>query len=149
MSHGDRSRPHPILHGAGEAQQAQAVGHRRPLPADLRGQLRLGPAELVEEGAVGLGLLDGIEPLALQVLDERQLQAPLFGHLPDDGGDLEQTGALGGTPATLPGHDLVAPPARRPDHDRLQDSVVLQRAGQGLEGGLVEVLPRLARDWGE
>ena len=56
----------------GQPQQPDIVGNRRAILPDRLRDLFLGQTEIVGEAAVGRGLLDGIEILALNVLDQRR-----------------------------------------------------------------------------
>ena len=95
---------------SGSSEQPQAVGHGRAVLADRLRDFLLREVELVHQAAVGGGLLDGVQVLALDVLDERHLeQAPFVGggHIADDDRDAAQAGQLGGAPAPLARDDLV------------------------------------------
>ena len=61
-------------------------------PADPRGDLLVGVAELVDELPVGERGLDRVEVLALEVLDERELELLVVGELADDRRDPLQAG---------------------------------------------------------
>ena len=92
----------------GELEQAQEVGDRGAVLAGALRHLLLGEAEFAGEALVGAGLLDGVEILALEVLDDGDLHGLLVGDLADDGGDGGFAGALGGEPAALSGDELEA-----------------------------------------
>ena len=106
-----------------ELEQPERVGHRRSGPADPRRDLVLAEPELVDQLPVGLGGLERIEVLALEVLDERELELVAIGELADDGRDPLQAGRLGGAEATLAGDELVAID-RLGDEDRLEHAVL-------------------------
>ena len=122
----------------GELEQAQEVGDRGAVLAGALRHLLLGEAEFAGEALVGAGLLDGIEILALEVLDDGDLHGLLVGDLADDGGDGGFAGALGGEPAALSGDELEAS-ADGADGDGLDDAGDLDGFGEFVEGGFVEV----------
>ena len=122
----------------GELEQAQEVGDRGAVLAGALRHLLLGEAEFAGEALVGAGLLDGIEVLALEVLDDGDLHGLLVGDLADDGGDGGFAGALGGEPAALSGDELEAF-ADGADGDGLDDAGDLDGFGELVEGGFVEV----------
>ena len=96
----------------GEVQEPEGVRDGRALLADALGDFVLGQLEIVDQDPVGLGLLDRVQLLALEVLDERQLEELLVGDVPDDRRDLVDAGALGRPPAALAG-DQLEPAVRR------------------------------------
>ena len=62
-----------LLDGGRELEQTQRVGDRRPALADPRGHLLLGQAEVLDQLLVGRRLFEGVEVLAVEVLDQRLL----------------------------------------------------------------------------
>jgi hypothetical protein len=76
----------------------------------------------VDEPAEGLGLLNGVEVLALDVLDERDLEELFVGNMPNDDRDSKESGALGRAPSAFPGDDFVVS-VDAPDEDRLDDPI--------------------------
>ncbi len=100
--------------------------------------------ELVDEASEAVRGLDRVEILALQVLDERDLELIDGVQLADDRRDALEPGPPGGTPATLPGDQLVALEGLRHE-DRLEDPVLTDARGQTLQLGLVEADARLVR----
>ncbi len=104
--------------------------------------------ERVHELDQDLGLLDGVQVLALEVLlglgEEPipRLPEPLV----DEAGDLVQAGQLRGPPPPLTGDDDVVARSGlvRPHDDWLADPGPLETVGQRLEAGGVEVLADLA-----
>ena len=79
--------------------------------------------ELVDELAVGARRLDRVEVLALEVLDERELELLAIGELADDRRDALQAGEPRGADAALAGDELVAVD-RLGDEDRLDHAVL-------------------------
>ena len=68
----------------------------------------LAEPELLDQLAVRLRRLERIEILALEVLDEGDLELLAVGELADDRGDAFETGRLGGPEPPLAGDELVA-----------------------------------------
>ena len=89
-------------------------------------------AEFAREPRKGFRLFDRIEILALEVLDERELEDVLVGRLADDDRRIGDLAALRGAPAAFAGDDLefVGPP---PDDERLDDAVDFDRIDQLLQ----------------
>ena len=71
----------------------------------------LGHAELLEQAAVAFGFLDGVEVLALEVLDQGGGHGFGVGEVAHQGRHFVQPGGLGGAPAAFAGDDLE--PVRR------------------------------------
>ena len=75
-----------------EVEEPQGVGDGRASPADPGRDRLVAVAEHIDELPVGKGGLDRVEVLALEVLDERELQLLVVGELADDRGDPVQAG---------------------------------------------------------
>ena len=142
MAHRQPAAHDILLHRARQAQQAQGVGHRRAVLADPLGHLVLGEVEAAHQVAVGLGLLDRVEILALDVLDQRHFQGPVLGDVLDDHRDVLEPGPLGGPPAPLAGDDLIMV-AGIAHHQRLDHPLLADRGDQFRHLGVVEALARL------
>ncbi len=127
-----------------EVEQAQRVGDGRARLADALGDALLGEPELVDELAVGEGLVDRVEVGALDVLDERDLELVAIRELADERRDALEAREPGGAHAALAGDELVAV-ERLGDEDRLQHAVLADARGELLEAGVVDVAPRLVR----
>ena len=125
-------------------QEPQRVGHGRASPPDPPGQVVLGEPELFDELAVGVGCLDRIEVLPLEVLHEGKFQLVPVGELPDDRGDPIEPGSLRRTQATLPRHQLVAVDRFR-HQDGLDDPVLGNARRERGEAGRIESLAWLMR----
>src|SRR6185295_14955132 len=110
---------------------------------DEPAELFLGMRIILDEPPVGLRLLDRIEVLALDILDQGDLERLLVAELADDGGDLVQPRALRRAPAPLAGDDLEAVAVRAND-DRLDDAARLDGGGELDQGLLLEDAARLA-----
>ena len=107
-----------------QAEEPQQVGHRAAVFPDRGGDLLLGQPELVGEPLIAEALFHGIEVLALDVLDERELELLLrrvLRNVAHDDGHFEQTGPLRGAPPALAGDDAVAVRGR-PHQNRLDDA---------------------------
>lgn len=113
------------------------------MATDALCDLLLGQTEVVDQGLEGTRLIDRIELLALKVLDQRQLEHPLVGHVPPHHGRYaEQTSELCRAPASLTGDQLEAV-AGGTDDDRLKDAVLLQGGREFGQPLVVEGLARL------
>jgi len=89
--------------------------------------------------------LERREVLALEVLDDRDLESGVVVDLLDEGRDRRDAGLARRSPAALAGDQLVAVVTERPDEDRLEDAVLGDRGGELTQRVLVEHRPRLAR----
>src|SRR5680860_1388014 len=98
MASAEAAATHQVLHALRQLQQAKGVGQMAAALADDLGQVLLGIAVAVHESAIALPLLDRVQVLALNVLDDGDLNRFLVGQRADDDRDLVQVGALGGTP---------------------------------------------------
>jgi hypothetical protein len=103
----------------------------------------LGVAVILDEPAIGLRFLDRVQVLALDILDQRDLERLFLAEVADDRRQLVQPRLLRRPPAPLAGDDLEAV-AVRPHDDRLDDAPRLDRFGELGERVLVEDPPRLA-----
>jgi hypothetical protein len=136
------SRRQELAHVAREAQEPQRVGHGRAVLADATRHLLLREPELLVEALVGLRLLQRQQLLALDVLDQRQLQQPLVGHVAHHHRHGGEARFARGTPAALAGDDLVA--LALPAHqDRLHHARFLQGRRQLLQARRLEHGARL------
>ena len=106
-----------------EVEQPERVRDGRSGPTDALGDVVLGEPELVDELAVREGRLDRVEVLALQVLDEGELELLAVRELADDGGDPLEAGGDGGSKPSLAGDELVAVEDLGHE-DRLDDPVL-------------------------
>src|SRR5690606_19483414 len=114
-------------------------GHGGAVLACPLGDLFVGEAELAVEALEGVGHLDGVEVLALDVLDERDLHQAVVGEFLDDDGNLVKAGHAGGSEAALASDELVGV-AVAADDQRLDDAI--------LANGLRELLEALWRESG-
>ena len=143
-----------------EGQDAQQVGHAAALLAQHLGQLLLGRAVGIHQAAVGLGLLDGAQVLALDVLQQRDLQRLGLGVGADQGRHLGQAGQAGGAHPALAGHDAVFDGAQRggavgvaigrltvvqpPHQHRLQDAHLLDGGRKLFQAVVIKCFTWLA-----
>src|SRR5438034_6770234 len=125
-----------------EAEQPQRVRDRRPALPHPLGQLVLREPALVDQVAVRLGFLQRGQVLALDVLDQRELEAVLGPRLAHDHRDPLEPGAQRGAQPPLARDQLVAPRDAARDQ-RLEESVAADRVGQEPERLVVEVAARL------
>ena len=85
------------------------------------------------------------EVLALEVLDDRDLQGRVVVDLLDEGGDRREARGFRRAPAALAGDELELAVVERPDEDRLEDAVLADRRRQLVEAGLLHRETRLFR----
>jgi hypothetical protein len=110
---------------------------------DELAELFLGMAEVGDQPLIGLGFLDRVEVLALDILDQRDFQRLLVAELADDGRNLVQPRPLRRPPTALAGDDLETV-AVGPNDDWLDHAARLDRGGQLRQRLLLEDSPRLA-----
>ena len=120
------------------------VVRSRPDPA---GDLLLGEAELVLQAVERLRLLDRVQLLALDVLDEGQLEEVLVRDLAHRDRDRGEAGRLRRPEAPLPRDDLVAlsPP---PHQDRLHDPALADRGARARRAARGPWPSAAGRGWG-
>ena len=145
MTCGERACHDGVLGGRRQLQQAHGVGDRRTALAHALGNLSLGQPKLLDQRPVRGGLFQGVEVGPLHVLDECPFHELLRRRLAHDDGHFRQTRQLCGAPAPFAGDDEERTGAVRigGHHQRLDDPVRLNRGGQLVQGGLVEMGARL------
>jgi hypothetical protein len=74
-------------------------------------------------------LFERRQVLALEVLDDRDLEGCLVVEILDERRHGLEAGLPGRAPAPLAGDELVSIRAERPDEDRLEDAVLANRRG--------------------
>ena len=119
VAHAERSRNEIPLDLLGQIEQAQEIGDRRPFFPDFGRDLLVGEIEGLGEVQICLGGFYRIEILALDVLDERQLQRFRRLGMAHHRGDSGESGQAGSPPAALTGDEFIATLTERPDDDRL------------------------------
>jgi hypothetical protein len=98
--------------------QAKQVGDRGAIEPDARRQFLVGPSELVAQTPQRGSPIHGVEVLALEVLDKRQLRSAGVVDQLNDSRNLRPAEALHGSPPTLAGNEFVrAGAARNWSHD--------------------------------
>src|SRR5271169_3362552 len=109
------------------------------------GEARLGPAELVDQPAVGLRFFERRQILALKVLDQCDFERLRIRDRANDDRDLMQPETLRGTPPPLAGNKLEIRlfPGQRPHQQRLEDALLSDRLSERLELRLGKTTPRL------
>ena len=132
------------LDRGGELEQAEGVGDDGTGAADLLGDLLLRELELFAELRVSERFLDRVEVLALEVLDERELEHLAVGRGAFDDGSLGQPGQLRCAPTAFTGDELVHP-ADDPDDQRLDDALFADGIGELRQCRGREIFPRLER----
>src|SRR3989454_8532919 len=125
------------LHGLRQARERKNVRHVGPTLAEQLRDFAMAVPVPRDEVRQALGFLERREILALQVLDEGELERILY--LAHERGQPIEAGELRRPETPLPGHDLEAGRGR-PHHDRLQEPVRLDRRRQLAELLVVEVL---------
>ena len=147
MAGAELARLQQRLDGVRQLQQPQGIRNMRPALADLPGQILLAAGELVDQPAVALRLFQRREVVALDVLDDGELQHLAVGDLALQHRHLMELGDLGRAPAPLAGDDLMhaGPGWMNPDQERLQDAVAADRLCQGFELIGIEMPARLQR----
>ncbi len=100
--------------------------------------------ELVDQSTEPMSRLDRVEILALEVLDERDLESGPVVQLSNDRGDALQPSGDGRPKSSLPRDEFVAVD-RFGDEDRLEHAVLADACGQRGEFRGIEVPARLVR----
>ena len=101
--------------------------------------------ELGHQAAEAVRFLERRQALALQVLDQRDLERLHVAQVLDENRHAVQLGALRRAPAAFAGDDLVGPwlALELAHHDRLQDAVLADRLGEILYALVGDVAARL------
>ena len=142
MAHGEFFIDHQRLDAGRQLQQPHQIGDMAARFADNFRQPGLAVAKILAQPRIGLCFLDHVEVLALDILDDRDLQRFLVVEVADDGRNLVQPGALRRTPAPFAGDNLEIL-AVRPDNNRLDHAALAHAAGQLVERVRIEMLSRL------
>jgi hypothetical protein len=116
-----------------ESKKAEGIGDDDAAFADTDGGVFLGKFELVDELSVALGLLDGIEVFALEILDQGEFEGGAIIGLTDHHGDFGEAEELSGAPAAFAGDEFVT--AGRGTHDKgLDDAAFADGIGEFVQG---------------
>src|ERR1700727_2591093 len=147
MPHADRSRIHERPDRGRQVEEADQVGDSGARAAHGIRHLLMGERKLADEAAQRSSLLRRGELLALDVLDERDRDRLLIRQLANHPRNLAEPRELSRLPAALARDDLelMGKTGNRPDHDRLNDPVRLDRGGQFRERLLAQLAARLKR----
>jgi hypothetical protein len=100
-----------------------------PALAHFGGSLFLSELKLTDQLRITERLFQGVEVLALKILDQSQLQNRAIIRLAHDDWHISQTGQSSRPPAAFPGNQLELA-AARPDDQRLNDALFPDRIGQ-------------------
>lgn len=142
MAHRDPILGEKALHLLVEIEQPHAVRDGGAALADLLRDVLLPQTKLPRESRKRPRFFDRVEVLALEVLDEGQLEDILIRGLANDDGRVEQAEAFGGAPAALAGDEFERFAAAANDQ-RLNDAVLFDRGDQFVEVLLVKDGARL------
>jgi hypothetical protein len=132
MAHGEAVLSEEILDVGGELEEAEGVGDGATVLAGATGDVIVAEVELVREAVEGMGDLDGVEILALYVLDQRDFEQVLIGNMLDHGRDVGKAGEFPGAPAAFASDELIAI-AEGPNDERLNDAIGQDGIGEFLE----------------
>src|SRR4051812_28650761 len=135
----------PTVHRSRQRQQPQRVSDMAAALADGFGKTRLGAAKLLHQPAIGLGLLERRQILALQVLDQRDFQRLGIRQRADDDRNFVHPDALRGAPPPLAGNQLEGGflTSQRADQQGLDDALFADRLGERVEFRLAKAPPWL------
>ena len=106
MAGADLALGQQALDAGRKLEQSERVGDRRPALPDPGGHLVVGVAELLDELLIGGRLFEDVEILAVEVLDQRLLEAVGVVRCLDQDRDRLETGPPGGPPPSLAGDQL-------------------------------------------
>ena len=126
-----------------KGEQSKQIRDRRALLADAVRDFLLSQPQVVDEGLESKRRLQRVQLLALDVLDQRDLEKLIVADVAYQSRDLEQAGTLRSTPAALTDDQLVFTIFDRAYDDRLDDALSLQRLGELFQGRFVEILAGL------
>ena len=126
-----------LLDAIWEVEQPEAVGDSRSTPAHPDSHLMLGEAELIHQPMEGGGLLQGVQVIAMEVLDDRLFQGVAVLGLPHHRGHHGQTCSSGSPPTPFTGHELITP-ASLPEQEGLEYPHLLDGSSQLSHALVVE-----------
>jgi hypothetical protein len=145
VAHAHLFVPQGGLDAGRQAEQAEEVGDRRAALAHPLGHFFLRQVALLHETLVPEGNLEGIELLALHVLDEGHLEHLLRVGLADERGQVLHAGAAGCSQAPLAGNDLKLAVSEGPHRNGLDEAHLIDGGGKLIERLVLELLARLVR----
>ena len=108
MASGEAALLEEFLNRRFEFEQADGVGDCGPILSGAFSDLLLREMEFVDEALEGVGLLDRVEILALEIFDQRHFKCEVLRDIAKDDRNAVHIGTLGGTPTAFPGNELVA-----------------------------------------
>ena len=100
-------------------------------------------SELLDQPLQSLRLLEGVQVLALDVLDQRHRERRLIGDVAHERGHFTQARLLRGAPSPFAGDDLEAAALDGPHENRLHDALLLDRERQLGKRRRIHFRPRL------
>ena len=127
--------------------QAHQIGDMAARLMDDLGQRFLGMAIIAHQPGIGFRLFDGVQILALDILDKRYFKCLGIVEVTNDHRDFMKPGALGGPPAPLAGDNLVLPTTVWARDDRLKHAVLLDRVSKLSQRIIIKLLPGLIHIW--
>lgn len=142
MSGGEAAFFQKFLDRGFELQEADGVGDGGAVFAGALRDLFLRELKLIDEALKSVGLLNGIEILALQIFDEGHFECEFFGNIAQDDWHTTEASALGGAPTALT-RDQLKTIGNFSDDERLDDAARLNRARKFVERFFAEARARL------
>src|SRR5688572_7999280 len=136
-----------ILNVRMELENAEEVGDRGAIFADLHRSFLLGEIEILDELAVAECFLDRVKVFALQILDESEFENFAVIRFADEDGKFGEAGDLGGAPAAFAGDQFIRAVAGAND-ERLKNPLLFYGISEFLNRIFGEIFARLkwARD---
>jgi hypothetical protein len=144
MTDGESAIANVGLEVRGEPEQSQRIGDGGPAFPDFGRGFVLLQFELFDQLGEAVGLLDGVEVFALEILDEREFQYFAIVGFTDNDGNFREAGDPRSAPASFAGDQFVGV-ALGPDDEGLDNALFLDGVGQFPQGFLIEFLARLKR----
>ena len=143
LSHGEDTVRDKCLYLLGEPQEADAVRNRRAAACHAACQFLLREAELRQQLFIGTRLLDGVQVLALDVLNESHLRHLCIRCRTHDHGNGRAPRKTRRTEATLTRNELILSVADSAHGERLEDAVARDGLAQLLQCCLIKLAARL------
>lgn len=113
MAHAEFSRDEPAMDAQRQVPQPHQIGDMAPRLPDDPPQLFLAMAIILDQAAIGLALFPRVQLLALDILDQRNLERGAVIKSLDQNRHLMELSPLRCAPAALPGDNLIMPPKSR------------------------------------
>src|SRR5262249_48087569 len=136
--------PDRVLHLRWQVEEGDQVRDGGAGDAKTCRQLFVSQAEAIEMLLEAEGLFDGVEVGPLDVLDEGGFEDLLVVEVDNTDGDGSEPGLPGSPQTPLAGNQLKGP-VSPPDHDRLQDAVILDALAELGHLVVIERAPGLKR----